>query len=226
DPVTHRFVLVYEGLGVGFGARSFADGIDAVYFLGQKNYPIEFIENEFPVRILRYGMHVDSAGPGRWRGGLGIVRDIEFLGEEGNFARRMDGAIFPPWGVNGGQGGRKGRVIINPGTEREEEISTVGDGFVLRRGDVVRFMTTGGGGWGHPAERPVELVQRDVECGFVSLEGARRDYGVVMDAGTRTVDEHATSKLRHDLLSQPTDMFHRNDGYFSFKDEVTSNGNA
>ena len=65
--------LATEGLAVGFGARTFADGIDAVYYVAQENYPIEFAEMEFGVEIERFGIHRNSGGPGRWRGGCGGI---------------------------------------------------------------------------------------------------------------------------------------------------------
>ena len=66
-----------DGLGVGYGARPNADGIDAVYFVAQENYPVEFLELGYPVRLLRYGIHRDSGGAGRFRGGCGVVREYE-----------------------------------------------------------------------------------------------------------------------------------------------------
>ena len=86
------------------------------------------------------------------------------------------------------------------------------DGNVLRRGDVLRLDTSGGGGWGNPLDRPVELVRRDVMGGFVSAESARADYGVVIDAVTGVVDVAASERLRAEMRG-PVRMFHRGD-YF------------
>lgn len=74
--------LMADGIGVGYGARATADGIDAVYFVAQENYPIEFLEAGYPVTMRAYGMVADSGGPGRHRGGCGIVREYEILAEE------------------------------------------------------------------------------------------------------------------------------------------------
>jgi N-methylhydantoinase B len=85
------------------------------------------------------------------------------------------------------------------------------DGNVLRKGDVLRLSTSGGGGWGHPLDRPLERVRRDVVGGFVSVGAAREDYGVVIDE-SGTIDAAATDALR----ARPRGavrMFHRN-GYF------------
>ncbi len=75
--------LMSDGVGVGYGARPTADGIDAVYFVAQENYPVEFLEQGYPVRLLRYGINRDSGGPGKFRGGAGVVREYEVLAEHG-----------------------------------------------------------------------------------------------------------------------------------------------
>jgi N-methylhydantoinase B len=205
--------LCIEGLAVGFGARTYADGIDAVYYVAQKNYPIEFAEMEFGVRVERYGLHHDSGGPGRWRGGMGIVRDLRVVADEAVIGVRMDNIRYPAFGVNGGMAGRRGRILVNPGTPRERELKPLSDGNVLQKGDVVRIMTPGGGGWGSPVERPVAQVRDDVLDGFVSLKSAREDYGVVLRAGDVSIDEAATIALRARLGSMKRGLFHRH-AYF------------
>jgi N-methylhydantoinase B len=82
------------------------------------------------------------------------------------------------------------------------------DGNILRRGDVLRLATSGGGGWGHPWDRPLERVRRDVLAGVVSIDAARTDYGVVVDAGG-TVDVGASEALRAGPRGEVR-MFHRN----------------
>jgi N-methylhydantoinase B len=100
-----RPFLLADGVGVGYGARSFADGLDAVYFVAQENYPVEFLELAYPVRLRRYGVMIDSGGPGRFRGGCGIVREYEVLADHAIMACRIDGVVNPPWGINGGKPG-------------------------------------------------------------------------------------------------------------------------
>ena len=145
--------LCIEGLSVGFGARTFADGIDAVYYVAQENYPIEFAEMEFGVEIEAFGIHLDSGGAGRYRGGCGIVRDVRVLSDEASLGIRLDNCRQPAFGVNGGLNGQPGRVIVNPGPN-EWNIATMSDGNRLKKGDLIRIITPGGGGWGHPADRP------------------------------------------------------------------------
>ena len=200
--------LMSDGLGVGYGARPHADGIDSVYYIAQENFPAEMLELSYPVRIRAYGVNKDSAGPGRWRGGAGVVREVEVLADNITFALRIDGVTMPAWGVKGGLNGGSGRVTVNPGTPQEQELAPFSDGNVLNKGDVIRLETGGGGGWGHPFDRPVETVLADILNGYVSLEAARRDYGVALTPDGRTVDEAETERLRADR-PPVNGLFHR-----------------
>jgi N-methylhydantoinase B len=188
--------LMSDGIGVGYGGRPYADGTDAVYFVAQENYPVEFLEAEYPARLDRYAIHRDSGGPGRHRGGCGIVRQYEILADEAILAVRIDGVVCPPWGVAGGQSGRPGRAVVNPGAPEERVLPPLSDGNRLVRGDILVIETGGGGGHGHPYDRPAEEVLADVEGGFVSAEAAARDYGVVIRDGV--LDISATESLRRD----------------------------
>ena len=205
--------LCIEGLAVGFGARPHADGIDAVYYVAQKNYPIEFAEMEFGVRVEGYAMHTDSGGPGLHRGGCGIVRDLRVVGDEAVIGLRMDNIRWPAWGVKGGMGGGAGRIVVNPGTADERELRPMSEGNKLKKGDLVRIMTPGGGGWGSPLERAAEQVRDDVLDGFISAESAARDYGVVLTADLIDVDAAATDARRKELARMPRGLFHRH-AYF------------
>lgn len=186
--------LLADGIGVGYGARSVADGIDAVYFVAQENYPVEFLEAGYPVRMRTYGIAVDTAGAGCYRGGCGIVREYEILAEETMVAIRIDSVKNPPWGIHGGKSGRHGVAIVNPGTDAEIHLDPLSDGNMLKRGDVLRIETGGGGGYGHPYDRPADKVLSDVLGGFVTQESAKSDYGVVIKRGE--LDHTATRTLR------------------------------
>ena len=205
--------LCIEGLAVGFGARPHADGIDAVYYVAQKNYPVEFAEMEFGVRIEGYAIHADSGGPGRYRGGCGIVREVRVIGKEAMIGLRMDNIRWPAWGVKGGMCGRPGRIVVNPGTGDERELAPMSEGHRLKRDDLVRIITPGGGGWGSPLERPADEVRDDVLDGFVSAESAARDYGVVLSEDLFYVDVARTSARRAELSRLRRGLFHRRD-YF------------
>ncbi|MGL4287819.1 MAG: hydantoinase B/oxoprolinase family protein, partial [Phreatobacter sp.] len=207
DEGTLEPFLLADGIGVGYGARPNADGIDAVYFVAQENYPVEFLEAGYPVRLRAYGIVADSGGAGRHRGGCGIVREYEVLAEQAVLAVRIDSVKNPPWGMAGGMSGGVGRAVLNPGTPDERRFEPLSDGNPLKRGDILRIETGGGGGHGHPYDRPVAEVLEDVLGGFVSTAAARRHYGVVIDG--RGVDEVATRTLRADRPAVRS--FHRNE---------------
>jgi N-methylhydantoinase B len=207
-PFTHDPILCIEGLGVGLGARPFADGIDAIYYIAQENYPVEYVEKDFPLRIEQYAVRPDSGGPGLYRGGCGIIRDVRVLCDKAELGTRMENTKFPPYGVSGGRAGRPGKIVLNPGTAEERDIPQVGDGIQLKRGDLLRLMTCGGGGWGNPFSRDPLLVQQDVLRGFVSPQGALEDYGVELDPLSGEIDKAATEACRR-RVSQSLALFDR-----------------
>src|ERR671923_341580 len=172
EPATGKLILCIEGLGVGLGAKPHADGNDAIYYIAQENYPVEYVEKEFPLRIEQYAIRVDSGGPGLYRGGCGVIRDVRVLCDEAELGNRMENSKFPPYGVCGGRAGRPGKIVLNPGTPQEREIPPTSDGLRLKCGDLLRLMTCGGGGWGGPFRRDPMLAQQDVARGFVSVRGA------------------------------------------------------
>jgi len=171
-----------------------SDGTDAVYFVAQENYPVEFLETGYPVRLRQYGILTDSCGAGRWRGGCGIVREYDILAEEAMLAVRIDSVKNPPWGMAGGMAGGTGRVVVNPGSNHERILQPLSDGNMLQHGDVLRIETGGGGGYGHPFDRPPQSVLDDVLGGFVTTHAAQELYGVAIDDDA--VDENLTRKLR------------------------------
>jgi N-methylhydantoinase B len=199
--------LLSDGLGVGYGGRADQDGIDAVYFVAQENYPVEFLELGYPVRLNTYAINRDSGGPGEFRGGCGIIREYTVLAEESVLAIRIDSVVNPPWGTAGGKSGGTARAIINPGRNSEVILAPLSDGNKLRKGDVLRIETGGGGGRGHPYDRPPSAVLRDVLEGYVSIDAARRDYGVMIAEGE--LDLPATLATRRDRPAAAN--FHRMD---------------
>ena len=196
DEARRRPILCIEGLGVGLGARPFADGVDVIYYIAQENYPVEYVERDFPLRIERYAVRPDSGGPGFHRGGAGVIRDVRVLCERAELATRMENTLVAPYGVAGGLAGRTGRITLNPGTPRERELAPLGDGIILERGDLLRFETCGGGGWGDPLARDPERVRQDVARGIITARGAREDYGVALDPATLEIDKTETDEER------------------------------
>jgi N-methylhydantoinase B len=216
------WLLCTDGIAVGHGARPFADGLDAIYSRHNENYPGEFMEMEYPLRMERYAISQDSGGPGKYRGGCGIIRDVRILADEGTFGLRVENNIFPTWGVAGGMGGGTSRVVMNPGTPQEKAVRAFSDDNVWKKGDLVRVYTAGGGGWGDPLERETDQVLNDVLDGFVSVESAQESYGVVIDPEIMVVDQRATAAKRSELQASrgPTKLFHRFEYFDTAEEEL------
>jgi N-methylhydantoinase B len=160
---------------------------------------MELIEYQYPLLVHRYGFAADSAGPGEWRGGCGLVHEVEALDHRMTAVVWGEGRTYPASSVAGARAAwpqeKIGRVEVvrNDGTVERIVRNTV---LTLEPGE--RFVTrsAGGGGVGDPFARPPEQVRRDVVDGFVSIDGAREEYGVVVDPATLEVDVQATELLR------------------------------
>ena len=196
---TGRNYVQYEIVAGGAGARASKDGASGIT-VNQSNAriaPVEIIESEFPTRMLRFDLIADSGGAGRYRGGLGLRREYLNL-EDARFSIRSMKHVIPPHGCRGGRDGRAGDIVINPDTASAKRLPTRYADYPLRRGDIYRLDTPGGGGFGDPFEREPERVLADVEEGYVSREAAERDYGVVLaeTGDSLTVDIAATARKR------------------------------
>jgi N-methylhydantoinase B len=162
--------------------------------------PIEIIESEFPARVRRFELIVDSGGAGEFRGGLGIRREYLNLADA-RFSIRSMKHVIPPNGCAGGAAGRPGDIWINPDTDRAKRLPTRYADYPLQEGDVFRLDTPGGGGHGDPLARDPERVLADVEEGVVSKDAAERAYGVVLEQARRAwaLDRAATQARRTKL---------------------------
>ncbi|MCE2457080.1 MAG: hydantoinase B/oxoprolinase family protein [Dehalococcoidia bacterium] len=189
-----QYLYFSEGIGSGQGARPTGDGLNVIYFRDQRNYPLEFEEGEFPLRVEQYAIRPDSGGPGLYRGGFGVIRDVRVL-VDCTMSTRMDNVRFPCFGLNGGRAGQPGRFVLNPGTPDEREVSPAGEGIQVRAGDLLRAETGGGGGWGHPFDRDPRVVANDVLGGFVTRAAAESSYGVVLTTSME-LDREQTEALR------------------------------
>ncbi len=159
--------------------------------------PVEILESLYPVMFTQWALRPDSAGPGRHRGGLGAIYEVEALADSGAEVFILgERGKYPPFGVNGGGPAALNRFIYetDDGEKTPLLISKATD-IRLKRGQKVRLETPGGGGFGDPATRNPQCVARDVRLGYVSAAAAARDYKVsVRNDGT--VDDTATAALR------------------------------
>jgi N-methylhydantoinase B len=168
-----------ESMGGGAGAFSDHDGMDAVHVhtVNSTNLPAEALELEYPLLLEEYCFVPDSGGAGRHRGGLGMARQVRILADGTVFSARSDAHLIPAAGVFGGKPSNVTRILRNPGTDREEILHSKSAGLVMAAGETIRVETLGGGGWGPPAERPLELLAADLREGKVTRAAAERDYG-------------------------------------------------
>ena len=194
-----RFVFSECIMGT-WGATSQHDGQEGVPHMAsnQANVPVEMIESDYPIRIERYGFVADTGGPGKYRGGLSLVREYRMLADDIYFGVRSDKRIHPPHGLFGGQTGAPAENLLRSQEGERVLPSMPMKPINLRSGDVYRHIMAGGGGFGNPFERDPERVRKDVIDGKVTRKHAREAYGVVIseDEESPVVDLKATESLR------------------------------
>ena len=204
------FVFCETFMGT-WGATSAHDGQQGVPHMGanQSNVSVEMIESEYPIRINEYGMLADTGGAGRYRGGLGLVREYEILSDEAILNVRSDKRRFPPHGLFGGRAGSSSWNYVNPGRSDRVLPVLMTEVEKLRCGDVFRHEMSGGGGYGNPLERDPKNVLRDVIEEKVTREHAEREYGVVLveseGPGAWALDLQATEQLRGQMRTTAAD---------------------
>lgn len=196
--------IMFDLVAGTWGARPTKDGNDGLTNPGSviSNIPAELMELEYPVRLEQYALMQDSGGAGKYRGGLAVVRDWRFVGDQrANLTIRSDRRDFPPFGLYGGSKGSPSSNIVNPGTCTQRILKTkVTDS--LAPGDVLRHIQPGGGGWGYAVDRDPTAVLRDVMNGKVSPQKAEELYGVVIDSSNTKIDDNATEQNRAGMRSR------------------------
>ena len=191
-----RIMAAISPMSGGGGGRAMEDGQDGSGanqgFM--KNTPTEVNEAEAGIKVLRFGLARDSAGPGLHRGGLGTELVFQAFSPNTRVtARNRDRTIFTGWGIEGGRPGGPSKFILNPGTNREVDLKNT-DILTIGPGDVIHVTCGGAGGWGDPFRREPGAVLLDWRRGWVSTEQAREAYGVVI--ADAAVDGPATEALR------------------------------
>jgi N-methylhydantoinase B/oxoprolinase/acetone carboxylase alpha subunit len=183
--------------GGGLGASSRADGHHcAIFPANGANTPVEIFESDTPLIVEARELMMDSGGPGEQRGGLG--RRMVLRVPDDDFAPKPPVTIavqagrfrYPPQGMFDGKAGEKARFLKN-------ETPADPSGLTFSEpGDTISFYSAGGGGFGSPLQRKIAAVERDVQFEYVSIQGAKENYGVVIDPVTQRADRKATEALR------------------------------
>jgi N-methylhydantoinase B len=191
----HLMEITYGGIP----GRPMGDGMDAhSWWPLFENIPTEYLESYYPITVLEYGSLMDTGGAGFHRGGNAVHKVYRF-DVDGEIAIHDDRDRSEPWGIMGGLAGAKStKELIRADGTRENLPSKISR-VIVKAGDVLVYRTAGGGGWKDPFDRPSENVQKDVRNGLVSIEKARNDYGVVLNASDLAIDESATENLRSEL---------------------------
>ncbi|MDH2900829.1 MAG: hydantoinase B/oxoprolinase family protein [archaeon] len=182
DPIRKKNFVYIESLGGGNGARSNKDGLDAVqtHTGNIANFPIEVMESEYPLQVLMYEIIDDSAGPGKYRGGLAERKTYLALTDM-TYNCHSDHYKFPANGIFGGKPGRLGKITVNPDSKNPRHLPSKVSTSIKER-DIVRCETAGGGGYGAPTRRKRNAIVDDIRNGFLSPQIARKQYGVVLNS--------------------------------------------
>jgi N-methylhydantoinase B len=184
----------------GWGAGRGKDGESGLVCSGDgETYvlSIEVAETRYPFIVDQFALNIVDGGHGKWRGGYGLVKDYRITNSSAYVTASFGRNKFPPWGLAGGM----------PGTPNSVEMRTT-DGKVERRGrfskeelhkgDVARFITGMGGGYGNPKERDPQAVLDDVIDGYITQETAEDVYGVVILEDPLHIDTEATKRMREE----------------------------
>ncbi|MBI3935476.1 MAG: hydantoinase B/oxoprolinase family protein [Betaproteobacteria bacterium] len=178
DPRNGAYFVNYETVAGGMGARANRDGIDAVrvHASGASNLPVEALEHAYPLRIERYSLWNDSGGDGRYRGGMGVIRDYRVLAGDVVVSLSSERQHVAAAGTADGHAGKPGAFVYNPGMADERKLPSAAADLTLPRGSMLRILTPAGGGYGPPRERDPGLVERDVREERISRNHAKSTY--------------------------------------------------
>jgi N-methylhydantoinase B len=171
----------------GWGACAVHDGAGPFRTMAHGDtriIPLELQETSLPIRIEEFALREDSAGAGTFRGGLGYRKTYRILAPC-MVQTNLDRTKFPPHGVQGGAEAKPGRFTLIDGKTGEQRSINKEKGLALKSGDLVCVETGGGGGYGPSGKRALDLIQHDLDAGYVSPEAASRDYAVTVGADGR-----------------------------------------
>jgi 5-oxoprolinase (ATP-hydrolysing) len=178
-----EYLFLPDTEGGGWGAKPYEDGENALLFGACPIVSTEDHEAKFPVRLAQYVLRQDSGGPGRYRGGLGIVKDYQAL-TDCTFNAGLDRQVCPPQGVLGGGSAFGQRLVIKKPDGTELLLPSKVSAYPVKKGEIISFQTAGGGGYGNPLERDLKLIEADLKKGLISPEYAEKHHGVSADRNT------------------------------------------
>ena len=203
DPRTGETFIFYEYPAGGTGAHADGDGNNTVRTWTESDMttlqPIEAVEQLYPVRVESTSLREDSGGPGRWRGGLGLRREVRIRTAGSSLSVLAERAVLPPFGVSGGASGATNHFWVRRGARAIEPSLLPGKvgGFPIESEDVVVMDSSGGGGFGDALTRDLDAVAADLAEGYVTPAAAETIYGVVLRDGT--IDAAASARCRATL---------------------------
>jgi N-methylhydantoinase B len=150
DPRSGKSFSFYETIGGGSGASKGNIGTSGIHthMTNTLNTPVESLETEYPLRVRKYSIRRGTGGSGQWKGGDGIIREIEILSDKATISIQSERRKLKPWGLNDGEDGETGKnTLVYEGKVHSIEAKST---IVATKGSVVRIETPGGGGWGPP----------------------------------------------------------------------------
>ena len=192
----NNFWVQVELFSGSYGGRYGSDGMDSVdvLYANTRNNPIEDIESHVPLRIDRYELRENAAAPGRWRGGVGSIREVTFLAD-GAISVESEGHKYPPKGLFGGSDGTPSQLVWTKADGEVVQLPSKLPYHPFAKGDRVTAIRACGGAYGNPIERDPADVLDDVIDEYITRDKALADYGVVITEGFE-VDAKATSRER------------------------------
>jgi N-methylhydantoinase B len=194
------FVLTEVVVGT-WGARAGKDGLEGVSnpLANLSNQPVELVEADLPLEVVRYGLVPDSGGAGKFRGGLAYVREFRLRAQQAILTIRSDRRFHTAYGLFGGRDGGASDNLLTAGDDVRHLPGMPMAAIAVRKGDVYRHVSAGGGGFGSPLERDPHAVLEDVLDGKVGVDAARDLYGVELSLDPPAVDDAATAARRRSL---------------------------
>ncbi|WP_031514778.1 hydantoinase B/oxoprolinase family protein [Desulfofalx alkaliphila] len=196
-PDTNEPFLIVEPSVGGWGAGQGKDGENGQFCIGDGetfNVPVEVCETRYGVMVDEYSFRADGAGAGEYRGGSGVIRTYRALTDNQAVTATFGRHKYLPWGFNGGKDGSNNLFeIVKANGEKDGPFGKYAR-YPLNKDDTVRLITATGGGYGDPLKRPAEKVAMDLKNGFITVEQARDDYGVIINPETFEIEGYTAAR--------------------------------